>query len=242
MQRVVSSQASSETLYSKLQNATASIRIAEDRAERAEREAEHTMRSCASKLETITATLTASDVARRHAEEALSAASQPDPIAQARVRALEMTAHAARKTARDCDDAADEATREALEEEAAFHTAVAKQARHCLQTGTEPKAVCAHVYARVSTAATTGACADSDGGRGELARLELDVALGRALDAAAQTASGIGARTHGGGTGPSRAHVDRFVRAVSKDLQEGIERESVAYAAASKAGDRAVAR
>lgn len=236
MQCVVSTQASNVILYSKLQNATASLRVAEERAERAEREAEHTSASCASKLEAVTATLAASDVARRHAEERLRVALLPDPAAQARVRAFEMTAHAARRLAREC---VDEGAREALEEQAEFHTAVAKQARHCLSNGTEPKPVHAHLYA---CSATTGACAgENDGGYGELVRLELNVALGRALDAY-RTADGIGARHGGRGDATARESTDRFVRAVSADLQQGLQRESEAYEAASKAGNRAVAR
>lgn len=228
--RLASPDATSEILYSKLKTATAAIQIANDRAERAERDADDAKRACASKIKTITASLAASDVARRHAEEALRAASRPDPAAQARVRALEMHAHAARKTARECDD---DAEREALLEEAEFHTCVARQARHCLETGTEPKAVAAHVF----TCATEPR-GDHEHVRGELVRLELSVALERALDAE-RTASGIAAR-HSAATAQQRTN--SFVRAVSKDLQEGLQSEAAAYAAARQVQPAAVRR
>lgn len=241
MQRV-SPNATTEILYSKLKAANASIQIAEDRAQRAERDAEHAMRSCASKLETMTTALSASDTARRHAEEALCAASRPDPVAQARVRRLEEEAHAARKALRDCTDPA---LVDALEEEARFRTCAARQARHCFDANVAPqRPVVAHVYvcpSDAATAATTGCCAKTAQEVGaSLARLELSVALGRALDTT-RTVDGIGTR-HATTVASARERTDNYIRAVSRDLQEGMEREQGAYQAAKEAGDEAVAR
>lgn len=235
MQRV-SPHATSEILYSKLKAANASIQIAEGRAQRAEHDAEHARRLCASEVETLTTALSASDVARRHAVEALHAASRPDPLAQARVRRLEEEAHAARKALRDCTDPT---SVDALEEDADFRTCAARQARHCLDANVAlPRPVVAHVYACAS--GTTGASSEADGVDASLARLELSVALGRALDTT-RTVDGIGAR-HATTVASVRERTDNYIRAVSRDLQEGLEREQAAYLAAKEAGLEAVAR
>jgi len=245
MQRA-SPDATANILYDKLRSANSAIQIAEQRAERAERQAAEATRDAEQKLQVVRHALSASEVTRRHAEEALRVAAQPDNRRQAEVRALEMDAHEARRTARDC--CGDAAAREALEEEAAFRTSVAKQARHCLQTGGAPRAVVAHVYAApraVATATSVQAPATTGGeddGRDELAKLELSLALGRAVDAS-RTVDGIGARhAHQAASVSAQERTNNYVKAVSKDLQEGLEHEMDAYAAALRAGTQAVAR
>ena len=229
MQRL-SPNASNEILFFKLKTANEAIRVAERRAEAAEQEAAKVHANANARLSDAASALNASNVALRHAEEEARAASCPDKHEQARVRALEMDAHAARKTAKACCDPAQRAV---LEEEATFQSALARQARHCLQTGTTPRAIVAHVYVGAAAKDST----QDDGGSGDLARLELNVALGRALDARAQTASGIGARhpSHG-------ERVERFVKAVSADIQGGLEQAVADYDAAKDAGARAVRR
>lgn len=226
-----------EILYAKLKDANVAIHVSEARALAAERDAQRVVQTATSELATVTAALRLSEEGRRVAEARVDELSRPDGQRLKEVQAMELSAHAARKAVAEC---CDDTAASALEEEARFQTDRARQARHCLTTGTAvPRAVAVHMY--VGAEGAKASHDDDASDAADLARLELSVAMERALDRSA-TASGIGAR-HGGSAAGSRSErTDRYVRAVSLDLQEGLHREAEAYAAAQQAAPEATPR
>jgi len=230
MLRSLSPQTTHDILYSKLKEANGAIRVSETRAISAERDAQRFMEDAASSVVAMTSALRVSEEGRRVAEARIDTLSRPDPDRLKAVQAMELDAHAARKTAKEC---CEEPSKVALEEEARFQTARARQARHCLMTGTTPRVVAAHLHTGPTRPMAMGS---NNGDGGDLVRLELAVAMERAFDRSS-TASGIAARhsTHTQATQSDRT--DRYVQAVSLDLQEGLQREVEAYDAAAASSE-----
>lgn len=206
-------QSTAEILHGKLKIANASIQIAEQRAETATAQAARVTAATEAQLADMRGALANAREAKRAAEAERDAALRPDPAAEERVRALEHAAHAARKARDDC--AVGHADREALEEEAEFATARARQARHCLMTGKTPGPKHAHVYLSPATSAPA-----------DRAVLALEERLEHVLSE--RTFTGAHRRAHGPGAA-AEARLNQFVGAVSADVKEGMDGASALY-------------
>jgi hypothetical protein len=215
-------QSTAEILHSKLVTANASIAVAERRAQAATAEATRVSASASVALDASHRAVCDARAAQRRAEEDLEAALRPDPQGLARVRALEEVAYNARKARDWCEPSHPD--REAFAEEAEFHTAVARQARHCLEQGTVPKAVHAHVFADPTFATSVeglGVCALQD-------------ALERIVgERDATTAVTIG---QSAAVAAEQQRCDQFLSAVCSDIKRGMDDAAAAYEAAKAAG------
>jgi hypothetical protein len=206
-------QSTAEILHGKLKVANASIQIAERRAEAATVEADRVSTDATTQLHDMQRLLADAQAARRAAEAERDAVLRPDPVAEARVRALEHAAHEARKARDAC--ATGHADREALDEEAEFHTACARQARHCLATGDKPGPRHAHIY----LTPTASAPADR-------AMMALEERMEHVLSE--RTFIGAHRRPHGSGVAAEQ-RLNQFVGAVSADVKAGMDCAMAAY-------------
>lgn len=220
-------QSTAEILHSKLVSAKASIALAERRAQAATTEAARVSASASASLDASLRAVHEARAAQRRAEEALDVAMRPDPQALARVRAFEEVAHNARKARDQCEPSHPD--REAFVEEAEFHTAVARQARHCLEQGTQAQVVHAHVFADPNFATSAngiGVCALEDA---------LERIVGERDTATAVTVA-TGQRA---AAASEQQRCDQFLSAVCSDIKQGMDDATTAYETAKAAGPKA---
>lgn len=222
----VQSQAkTADLLYAKLSAAKRDLSVAEKHAQVAAAAAAASVAASAEKIASVHAELDATKQRLRVVNEALEEHERPDRAALERVHALEARAHASKTALADLHASTCAADREALVDRADYDRAVARRARHCALTGApETATAVSHIHLG-ATSATPVRYTAADA---ELNAKLLSLAVG--YPRAGRAADDTGASSVATGD-----NLERYIAAVSLDIQVSMQTAVDQYAKASAA-------